>query len=246
MINILLATPTAKHKDYCAKEFIDQIIEIKESFPANIGTVDLLIVDNSKDSEYHKRLVELLGDKGEVIYYKAREGQDMRDYMTDCNNIIRDRVLTGGYNYLFSLESDIFCPKNTLEYLLIQKRKVIGLPYFTKHNYYSQIMVMETDKFGLVNLTKYKTLKEAFLEFEGKVQKEYMIGLGCLLIHRLVLEKIKFRVDLKAKEKGHADTYFHIDLRKQGIDSYLATSYYCHHQNSSWYKIYQKDQKENQ
>lgn len=241
MIKILLATPTAKHKDYCAKEFIDQIIQIKETFNKDIGIVNILIVDNSKDPEYHKRLVELLGNKGEILYYKAREGQDMRDYMTDCNNIIRERVLTGNYNYLFSLESDIFCPKNTLEYLLIQKRKVIGLPYFTKHNYYSQIMVMETDDFGLTNITNYKTLKRAFITFEGKVQKNYMIGLGCLLIHRSVLEKIKFRVDLKAKERGHADTYFHIDLRKQGIDSYLATKYYCHHQNSSWFKIYQKE-----
>ena len=159
--------------------------------------------------------------------------------MVNCNNIIRDIVLKNNYHFLFSLESDIFCPENTIEYLLNQKRQVVGLPYFTRQNYWSLVMNMKTDGFGVANITKYMTLNECFIYSDGLVNDNYMTGLGCLLIHRTILDKIKFRVNLNDEVNAHADTYFHDDLLNQlGIKVQTATKFFCHHQNSNWFKIY--------
>ena len=53
-------------------------------------------------------------------------------------------------------------------------------------------------------------------------------GLGCVLIHRKVLEKVKFRYDTN---EGVAtdDIFFCIDAREKGFKIYLDTEVKCKH-----------------
>ena len=98
-------------------------------------------------------------------------------------------------------------------------------------------MWFELQDFGAYRQSKPIELKKAFLKFDGRLKTVYQLGLGCLLIHRSVLQKVPFRVDLKDEEKAHSDTYFHEDLRSLNIPCYMSTNVIVEHRNINWHKI---------
>jgi hypothetical protein len=227
---ILIATPTADIKDYCFDAWSDYLHSI------TYENKEILIVDNSKNPDYYKKII----NKGfNCIHYEPKKNENIREIMCTCNNIIRDYFLSGSHDFLFSIESDIFTAPNILEHLLWFKKKVIGLTYFIYHSYLSQIINFEGEDFG-VNPRKYipHLYKNGFLFIDGQLKIVRHVGMGCLLIKREILEKIKFRVDNEDWRKGHADTYFHEDLAELGIPVYCDTANMAHHFNGNWRKIY--------
>ena len=97
---------------------------------------------------------------------------------------------------------------------------------------------MREEQIGITRTTRYLTQNESFLFADGTVKKAYQIGQGCLLMHRSVVEKIPYRVE--AGEDSHADTYLHIDLKKNNIPCYVDTRFMCQHENGNWNKIYKE------
>ena len=61
----------------------------------------------------------------------------------------------------------------------------------------------------------------------GKVIKVRTIGTGCILIHRNVLEKIKFRY--QNDKDGMDDVFFCTDAINLGYDIFVDTSIKCEH-----------------
>jgi hypothetical protein len=68
--------------------------------------------------------------------------------------------------------------------------------------------------------------------FDGQIKEVAHIGLGCVLISRKVLERIKFRLD--TTRNYHPDTYFHEDCKRINIPTYLDSSILCRHENRRW------------
>ena len=72
---------------------------------------------------------------------------------------------------------------------------------------------------------------------ENELIETITCGLGCVLIKRNVLEKVKFRYD---KEKSPwDDVWFCEDARKEGFKVYLDTGVRCKHytKGMDWSKI---------
>ncbi|MFA6572475.1 MAG: hypothetical protein WCT77_14700 [Bacteroidota bacterium] len=151
---------------------------------------------------------------------------------------MRSYFLIGGYDYMFSLESDIFPPVNVIEYLLFHHRKVVGLGYFIGHVFESKFLIQQMDDVSLLMAqSMLPPLNSIFNWFDGKVKTCFNFGMGCLLIHRSVLENISFRIEAEDTARGHSDIYFHNDLRTNGIVAFIDTAYVAEHRNGNWGKI---------
>jgi hypothetical protein len=220
---ILVAAPTSEHKNYCFKPWIKNV----KSF--TYPNYDILLVDNSQDESNYKKLLNYC----DCVYEKPIHGESIQKTMCRCNNLIRFLVLKGNYDYFFSLETDIFPPVNVLEYLLMFRKKVIGMPYFIYAGFMSKVLVFDIEDTGTHRKAQPMSLGKAFTQFDGQCKPFYQIGMGCLLIHRSILKKLKFRV-VDDGTNSHCDTFFHNDLREMGIKTYLTTMYFADHQNRGW------------
>jgi len=220
---ILLAAPTSIHKEYI---FLTWYLYAKNLTYKNY---DIFIVDNSIDDKYHQELKDL----GIDVAYVNPSGKDSRVYITESQNLIRKKFLENDYDYLFSLEVDIFPPRNVIEKLLSDKKEIVSVPYFIwlaeeSYLYYEQFTV---DNMTIKSFVP--SLQKAFQDYNGKLLQSAANGIGCSLIHRSIIEQLPFRYDLN--RKGHSDTYFYEDLLyKLKIMNYIDTSMIVCHHNSDW------------
>lgn len=225
---ILIASPTSKHKDYCFKDWSAHLKKL--TYPTYV-----LIVDNTKDSgEYAK---QVLSKHFKTIYIDWKPEDNLYSVITRSQNIIRNYAL---YNircdYLFLLESDQMPHYNVIEYLLSLNKRVCSLPYFTYTAFQSKVLQFDVEDFGQIRNGHCMNLDKSFLNWDGITKPKMQPGLGCILIHRSVLDKIKFRCD----EDHASDTFFHEDLNKLGINCYVSELYFSEHQNSNWFQILKK------
>ena len=162
--------------------------------------------------------------------------------MAECNNITRDYLLEKGFDYMFNVESDIFPRHDVIEQLLSHKKLIVGLAYFIWNGCHSKYLNFYIGGFTENKIAKPMHLDEAFLYMDGTLKEGFNYGFGCMLINRIVLEKIKFRVDLTTNR--HVDSFFHEDLAENHIQAYLDTSYIPKHLNlTNWDDIYKKEKK---
>ncbi|MFH1209366.1 MAG: glycosyltransferase [archaeon] len=211
---ILVGCPTSNHKKYCVKEYLEGIKNL------TYKNFDVVVVDNSEDDGYYKELKKL-----GVNVIKDKYFENARDRIVHSRNILRKKVLDEGYDYLLSLEQDIVPPKDVIERLLEHKKDIISGLYF----------YLGDDKKTL--------LPVVWVHYEGKYARRLYLnevtgnriieaitcGLGCVLIHRKVLEEIEFRY---VKEKpSWDDLWFSEDARTKGFKVYVDTSIKCKHYN---------------
>lgn len=233
-MRVLLAAPTSDKKDYCSDEWIEMVRNL--SYPG----LDILLIDNSKDEQYHHKFLEA----GLLCIHVRPEGNAM-DYITECQNVIRDYALQNKYDFLFSLETDVFVPKNIIEYLISYDAPIINVSYFVRTGAETTLCVLGVLKNRAFKRTKLVNPEEAFALFNGQVRMidEFMVGpdyemfgngIGCSLIARDVLEKIKFRVDRKVGLTAFSDSFFHMDAYLMGIPNVLDTSLLVEHKRQDW------------
>jgi hypothetical protein len=222
---VLVGTPTSKYKDYCADEFITQLKALL--YP----NYEALIVDNSADSNYHNKFI----NQGIKTIYEAPKGREAREYMTTCNNIIRQYAIDNNFDYILSLESDIFVIPDIIQKLLFHNKPVVGITYFLFDNEANIAMTMKHDILDDFINIRLCGNNETFLDFDGSLKNVTGMGIGCTLIHKSVFTKTSFRVD--KNRVGHADSFFYEDLLLQGVPVYLDTTYMATHKNSDWTTI---------
>ena len=183
---ILVATPTSSDKDYTFPAYTNQLQNF--TYP----NYDTYIVDNSKDKNY----INTIWAQG-IDADHVEPGGSPIEYVTLCQNIIRNKVLKEGYDWLFMLETDVFVPENFLEYLVLHSNEVHTFAYFILNGEETTLCLQ-----GATTKIKYKratrlTPEVSFSMFTGEVKpiNEYKIGcdyelyatgLGCCFIHRSV------------------------------------------------------------
>ncbi|MDD5358585.1 MAG: hypothetical protein PHX80_05520 [Candidatus Nanoarchaeia archaeon] len=229
LFKILLACPVSNNKEYI---FWDWLTYIKKlTYP-----VDLFFVDNSPNLKF----VNKISDAGYNCAHLERTADDFsRRYSIAASmEFIRVAAESCNYDYLFSLECDVFPPLDIVERLLKLKNQVAGAIYFTNHGADSQLMItrIEHPMFGPETVTRILTTDESFLFCDGYVKQVFGCGLGCVLIHKDILKKIKFRVI--DDQFTHHDVIFYNDLYNLKIPVYADTSIICKHFNSEWHKIF--------
>lgn len=218
---ILVGCPTSFHKRYCLKEYIDRVKNLSYKNYA------ILIVENSEDNKYYNEIKKYLP----VIKGKYFEGA--KDRIINSRNILREYVLNKGYDHFLSLEQDVIPPKDVIEKLIKNNKEVVGGVYFKLGDDNKTLLAIAWKQLNEKYARRFK-----FSEVNNKGLIEVAnCGLGCVLISREILEKVKFRY-VKRKEP-YDDIWFCEDVRKLGIKIYLDTSVVCKHlvKGMDWSKI---------
>src|SRR3989344_8870143 len=210
---ILVGCPTSFHKEYCLNEYAKSVKEL------SYNNYDILLVDNSPNNDYLEKIKKL-----NLQVIKAPYLEGALDRITISRNMIREFMLNNNYDYFLSLEQDVISPKDIIENLLQHKKKVITAIYFnyvTKNNETRPLPVIWTridNKYRYI--IKPNQLNKGLLRIA-------MSGLGCILIHKTVLSKIKFRYE--KNEDAFDDVYFSLDCKEHNIPIYADTDIICKH-----------------
>lgn len=218
---VLVGCPTSEHKEYCLEEYARAIKNL------TYKNCDILLVDNSKEDTY----LEKIKEKG-INVTKGHWFEGARKRIYESRNLIREKFLEQDYDYFFSLEQDVIPPANVIEKLLERNKKIVSGVYyspgtiFTEQPQGGKIMplawVSKDDK----NLCRMRILNPEEVE-EPRLMKIKVCGLGCVLMHRDVLEKVKFRCD---EFFGlFDDIWFCRDANHYNFDIYLDTRIKCKH-----------------
>jgi len=137
-------------------------------------------------------------------------------------------VLLVDNDYLLSLEQDVIPPKDIIERLLQHKKEVITAVYFANNIIPGEVSskliplvyVLEDQK-----TISMRSLNEDELWKNQGLMQVISAGLGCILIHKNILKKIKFRYELNTFD----DRWFFMDLYNKKIPVYADTSIKCKH-----------------
>ena len=215
---ILVGCPTWEGKKYCLKEYAEALKKLTYT------NFDVLIIDNSRESQY-AGMIEALGFK--VIRDEWHD--KARDRIISSRNKIREYALENGYDYLFSLEQDVIPESDVIQNLLCHQKKIVSAIVFNNQPIGNKLELLPmayvehpVDPTGLWYLPKQDLEKAQLIELKA-------CSLSCVLIHRDVLEKIKFRY-----EGGFDDMMFSLDSINAGFKIYADTSVVPKHLHGSW------------
>jgi hypothetical protein len=216
---VLVGCPTSFHKEYCLEKYADAVKAL--DYP----NFDILIVDNSNDGGRYAERIRALGFP--VIEGPWFEGA--RDRIVACRNLLAEKAIQGGYDYLFSLEQDVLPPQYALKKLVEAKKEVISGVYFARN-------IMDDGNVRLIPLVYQLDDKETMsmiplgndeLWEKPGVMKVVSAGLGCVLIHKSVLEKVQFRYERDSEVFD--DRWFFIDLYNLNQEVFADTRIRCKH-----------------
>ncbi len=250
-LRVLVGCPVSDYHSYCTKDYISTITNL--TYP----NYDVLLVDNSKTNNFFKSLKK----QRRINIMRSKYNENPRERIINSRNILRQHVLDNGYDYFFSLEQDVIPPNNVLEVLTSHKKDIISgiycgnikvgnklriLPLVYKFPPESRIeeakqiinasnlkdLKEETGNSYLEMVKAYYTIEE--LEKERSPNMVHSCGLGCVLISRPVLEKVKFRYS--GKYGGWDDVWFCEDAKKLGFKIYVDPKIRCKHliKNRPW------------
>jgi hypothetical protein len=137
------------------------------------------------------------------------------------------------YDYLLHLETDLFPPNDIIEQLMFHQVPIVSALYYVDNGIYRKPMIQRKVKLAPRFLTSKNFMANEDLCFcDGTVKKVAHAGIGCILIHRSVFEKVQFRhID---GVNNHPDTYFAEDCAQNKIPIHLDTSIVVEHENSPW------------
>ncbi|MFA5142221.1 MAG: glycosyltransferase [Candidatus Woesearchaeota archaeon] len=222
---VLIACPTYEGMSYCLTEFLDAIKSLTYS------NFEVLFVDNSKTDEYSK----LIESKGYKVLRTVRFLNN-RMNIVNSRNILRDRFIEGGYDYFFSVEQDVVLLPDAIERLLSHGKEIAsGVYYKYKEEcgfkVWYPVLMTACDKEGNAIVSSepdclIRNMYSSEVEGNSLIEIE-AAGLGCVMVSRKVLDKIKFRVE--NGKKSYDDMMFSVDVKKNGFKMYADTSLKCKH-----------------
>lgn len=218
MKKVLVAAPVCEWYLYCWEEFSSRLKEL------TYQKYDLFFVDNSKGYE----LFEKIKAQG-LRVRKTPHMHRIRDMVTRDHNIIREKVLQEGYDYLLILDQDVIPPKNVIEKLMSHDKDVCSALFFGHHDIGGEVKVMPfawvfSKEINDWNNTGYLIDSEIW---EPKLLKIAFAGMGCILIKREVLEKVEFRYSKEMD--AWDDRWLGVDVWANGFEFYLDNTVKCKH-----------------
>lgn len=225
-MKVLIFTPTYEGKDYCLPEFIEQSKRLKKEYPNSRH----IFIDKSVTPEYYLKLVGLGLDA-----HRVSRGNNSRESLARAQNYARKIALDEDYDYLFSLESDIFLPENGFKTLLMTGQDIVTGLYYIGDKDKIRVPCVTLPKFNEhINAwgSRLLTIEEWPKFINSGLREVQAGGMGCCLMHQRVLKKITFTYD--PRFSGHSDIYFFNTANSLMFQVYVHTDVVCEHQNSSW------------
>lgn len=218
---ILVGSPVTSLKEYCIGDYIAGLKAL------SYKNKELLVLDNSPQGRDLEHYFKETG----IGYIKTGHTNSVREMLVRDHNFFRKKVLEEGFDYWLSLEQDIVPPPDVLERLLAsQKKEIVSAVYFN-FSHEKEDGIPKPDMFCLMDPEDKKFNVTRRLLFDdlwpSRLLKVVVAGLGCMLIHRSVLEKISFHFDPKISV--YDDVWFCKDARESGESVYLDSRVICRH-----------------
>jgi hypothetical protein len=220
---ILICCPVHSRKAYCIERWVKHVRSL--SYP----NFDLYLVDNSDTPAFSFWVMENLGV--ECDYFQAPKGMRSVARMAVCNEACRKRAIDGNYDYMLSLECDIFPPLDIIEQLLAHNVPAVSAAYFIGEGEGQFPVRAAIEKSFGTTTNRHVSGLESYLNTTGLLEPVEQNGIGCLLLHR---DLFGFAYYTVKDSPSHADSHFHWALQQAGVQVYLDTSIICEHDNRSW------------
>ncbi len=216
-MKVFIGIPTYEGKSYCLPYFLDGLRQIKDKYEG-------VIMDNSADDGYYKQLKELTKDIPQISVLKERHIKSSMDNLVNSRNALREIFLKGDYDYFFSLEQDVACPETVISDLLRNKKDVCAGIYYSVYGLKGEKQVKPVlFDFGDDPKTM-KFMGKTFIP--NQLLRARVSGMGCIIISREVIEKIRFRHD---NYQTYDDVCFANDLLELDMPIYADTNVQCRH-----------------
>jgi len=230
---ILLFTPIYKDKDYCLTEFIDNCKGF--TYP----NYEHIVIYNSNDGlRYFRKLKRNLEPLGIKVYHVER-GNTSREALARAQNKAREICLEGNYDYMMSLESDIFPGFNIMEALVWDNKDIVTGLYLIGDKEKGTRWPCITIPWKNPNTGTMGTQLVPREEWDNYVNKGLKKvsagGMGCCLIDREVLAQVGFTYI--PGHRAPSDVFFFLDAQKLGYDVWIDTNLFCNHNNSDWGQV---------
>lgn len=219
---VLVGCPTYEGMEYCLDIYAKTVKSLV--YP----NYDVVLVDNSKDDKYKKK-IEKYGIKVIKDDYKEKP----LDRVVSSRNKLREYALANSYDYLLSLEQDVIPSRNVISSLVRHKKPATTGIYFKPFKLRIKFQNREVVQKALRPLIwkfipgmkdKFHFCTKKDVE-DPKIMRIAASGLGCMLIDRETLSKINFRTDGTAYD----DNFFCEDLRNNNIPLFADTTAKCKH-----------------
>ncbi len=213
---VLVGTPTFDFHSYCLDDYEAAIKGL--SYP----NYDILLVDNSRESSYYEGLLRRKLPAVMMEWYEKS-----RDRVAEGHNILRQKVLDEGYDYLFLLDSDTIPPRDVIERLLAHGKKVVSGMYYQPKTIDGKKMLVPVIRLGIPGTKDQWSIPPRELWECGRLIRIVCSGTGCLLIHRDILKDFRFWYDPKGN--GTDDIFFFKSLLDADVECYCDTGVVCRH-----------------
>ena len=229
MTSILIGITLHDSKSYIIKDFLKNLKDLVEALEASYE-VGVLMIDNSDDCTFANWVSTTTPYEIVRNHWTLPTSQKRQ---CACLNEIRDCVLENKFDYLLSLECDLLPNRDVgyhmLERLEDNKVDACAVPYLINKK---RGICCITKKIVIANNKTFPAVMQLPGYIDGEIKEiENGAGIGCVMIKRKVLEKIKFR-----SGRDHADTYFWHDFHQEKFKGIIDTSQFVIHRNEEWRK----------
>jgi len=224
---VLVFSPTYEGKEYCREEFVENVK--KFTYP----NADFLMIDNSETDDYSRRLIA-----DGVPCIRVPRGGNSRVALASAQNLARDIAVKEKYDYVLSLESDLFPPKDIIESLMKHQKSVVGALYLIGGTAPSIpthpcVFVFDQKDTGvggtrLITVEEHEQMKKM-----GGIFNVHGMGVGCTLISTYLLKNYLFWTDNRFTNK-HSDVYFYMDLWNNKVPVFVDYDNEVEHRPSAW------------
>ena len=184
------------------------------------------------EAETFKSIYDLVTPEGYDVHFQYFWG-----YQVDqVRNLIADWTIRNGFDYLFSVDSDIAFAPDTLAKLLSHDKDIVSGVYIQRIPGRHTIEIMRKNQFGGVTHVDFADIKDqGLVPIDG-------CGFGCVLIKSEVLKGIPYPHFLYHSAIDHANTvsedvHFCNQARDRGFTLWCDTSILCDHIGSWTFKV---------
>lgn len=234
MEKILICSPTAAAKNYCAEQWLLNLNKLK--YP----NFEVVVYDNTNDGGANANYLNFLAAglclsfSFKAIHVPGTSKMDLLSRLALSHNACLLHAVQNGFKHILHLETDVMPPADVIERLLAHKKKVVGALYYRDEGKSRKLMIQRHVHRAYNNILAMNMGPQDDVCFiNGSLKKVAHVGLGCVLIDLQVF-KNGFVFRYKPGVDAAPDTYFAEDCFRYGIDIWADTSLICKHHNVAW------------
>lgn len=233
---ILICCPTSKAKNYCFDAWIENLMRINY-----LGEWNIRVFDNSRDNLLNttwmnKQFQNKFGKnnhKFKALFVPTYSSFTIERMKDSCEEL-RAYAIMKHYDFVLSVESDIFPNEDIIQELLFHQKQVVGAIYDRDEGVSRKLTLQRLikeapDKISSINFDA----GEEIVFCNGTLKKVSSVGLGCVMINIDVLKKIPFRWE--PNNTLHPDALWSYDCYKHGIDIWADTNQTARHENTDYW-----------